>query len=63
MILSYFFLFALQVNVLEPHPHSTVLATSGLDHDVKIWAPTAEKPTDLEGLEKVYTLQIYIVTN
>ncbi|KAI5077907.1 hypothetical protein GOP47_0007731 [Adiantum capillus-veneris] len=30
------------VNCLEPHPYATVLATSGLDHDVKIWAPTAE---------------------
>lgn len=41
------------INVLEPHPHAPVLATSGLDHDVKIWAPTAEKPTTLKGLNKV----------
>ncbi|RMC22714.1 hypothetical protein DUI87_00281 [Hirundo rustica rustica] len=41
------------VNCLEPHPHLPVLATSGLDHDVKIWAPTAEAPTELQGLKEV----------
>lgn len=45
--------FPLQVNCLEPHPHLPVLATSGLDHDVKIWAPTAENPTELSGLKEV----------
>jgi WD repeat-containing protein 42A len=29
------------------------LATSGLDHDVKIWAPLAKEPNDLSGLEKL----------
>ncbi|KAF7235556.1 DDB1- and CUL4-associated factor 8 [Varanus komodoensis] len=41
------------VNCLEPHPHLPVLATSGLDHDVKIWAPTAESPTQLAGLKEL----------
>ncbi|XP_060112660.1 DDB1- and CUL4-associated factor 8 [Heteronotia binoei] len=41
------------VNCLEPHPHLPVLATSGLDHDVKVWAPTAETPTQLADLKKV----------
>lgn len=41
------------VNCLEPHPHLPVLATSGLDYDVKIWAPTAERPTQLAGLKEV----------
>ena len=45
--------FCQQINVLEPHPYAPVLATSGLDHDVKIWAPTAENPTTLKGLSKV----------
>ncbi len=44
---------SLQINVLEPHPHGPVLATSGLDHDVKIWAPTAKEHTNLEGLRQV----------
>ncbi|XP_053738365.1 DDB1- and CUL4-associated factor 8 [Synchiropus splendidus] len=41
------------VNCLEPHPHLPGLATSGLDHDVKLWAPTAETPTALKGLREV----------
>ncbi|XP_048867568.1 DDB1- and CUL4-associated factor 8 [Brienomyrus brachyistius] len=41
------------VNCLEPHPHLPCLATSGLDHDVKLWAPTAETPTGLKGLKEV----------
>lgn len=36
------------VNCLEPHPHMPgVLATSGIDYTVKIWAPTAEEPIEL----------------
>ncbi|KAE8588568.1 hypothetical protein XENTR_v10022616 [Xenopus tropicalis] len=41
------------VNCLEPHPHLPVLATSGLDYDVKIWLPTAKEPTELNGLKEV----------
>ncbi|XP_041372422.1 DDB1- and CUL4-associated factor 8-like isoform X2 [Gigantopelta aegis] len=40
------------INVLEPHPFAPILATSGLDHDVKIFAPTEMEPTDLKGLKK-----------
>eukprot|EP00249_Psilotum_nudum_P020128 c27576_g2_i1 orf=312-1757(+) len=42
------------VNCLEPHPHCTVLATSGMDHNVKVWSPTAEDllslPPDAEKI-------------
>uniref|UniRef100_A0A8D2DN90 DDB1- and CUL4-associated factor 8 n=1 Tax=Sciurus vulgaris TaxID=55149 RepID=A0A8D2DN90_SCIVU len=41
------------VNCLEAHPHLPVMATSGLDHDVKIWAPTAIASTELTGLKNV----------
>ncbi|KAL3885744.1 hypothetical protein ACJMK2_025787 [Sinanodonta woodiana] len=41
------------INVLEPHPFAPILATSGLDHDVKIWAPTAEDPTELKGMNQL----------
>ncbi|XP_014749565.1 PREDICTED: DDB1- and CUL4-associated factor 8 [Sturnus vulgaris] len=47
------------VNCLEPHPHLPVLATSGLDHDVKIWAPTAESPTELKGLKEPFPLEFF----
>lgn len=29
------------VNCLEPHPYATILATSGIDRTIKVWAPTA----------------------
>jgi WD repeat-containing protein 42A len=35
------------VNCLEPHPHATVLATSGIDYTVKVWAPYSERLIDL----------------
>ena len=41
------------MNCLEPHPTAPVLATSGLDHDIKMWIPTASEPTRLEDLKKV----------
>ena len=41
------------VNVLEPHPHMPLLATSGLDNDVKLFMPTAQEPATLKGLAKV----------
>lgn len=47
-------LWLLQVNCLEPHPHLPGMATSGLDYDIKLWAPTAENPTGLKGLKEVF---------
>eukprot|EP00245_Coleochaete_scutata_P006095 TRINITY_DN20231_c0_g1_i1.p1 TRINITY_DN20231_c0_g1~~TRINITY_DN20231_c0_g1_i1.p1 ORF type:complete len:558 (+),score=89.12 TRINITY_DN20231_c0_g1_i1:65-1675(+) len=35
------------VNCLEPHPMETVLATSGIEEDIKIWTPTKHKPQPL----------------
>lgn len=46
------------VNCLEPHPEFPILATSGLDHDAKIWVPNGtddehEAPVFLrDALEK-----------
>lgn len=40
------------VNVLEPHPHIPLIATSGLDPDVKIFVPSNESPKLSEKLEK-----------
>ncbi|KAM8895907.1 DDB1- and CUL4-associated factor 8-like [Lycaon pictus] len=41
------------INCLEPHPYLPVMATSGLDHNAKIWAPTAEATTELTGLKNM----------
>ncbi|KVH88001.1 WD40 repeat-containing protein [Cynara cardunculus var. scolymus] len=42
------------VNCIQAHPHTTMLASSGIDRDIKIWTPTAlEKappPTNIEKL-------------
>ncbi|XP_071440357.1 DDB1- and CUL4-associated factor 6-like isoform X2 [Hetaerina americana] len=32
------------VNCLQPHPLLPLLATSGIDYDVKLWAPIAQEP-------------------
>jgi len=32
------------VNCVQPHPTDPFLATSGIDYDVKLWAPTGEQP-------------------
>lgn len=46
--------------MLEPHPHIPVLATSGLDDDVKIWVPTCEEDPDLPNLDQVgYCLYLH----
>ncbi|MCO5601488.1 hypothetical protein L7F22_055609 [Adiantum nelumboides] len=42
------------VNCLEPHPHVTVLATSGMGHTAKIWAPLSEDYVPLpDNAEKI----------
>ncbi|XP_055331544.1 DDB1- and CUL4-associated factor 6-like [Paramacrobiotus metropolitanus] len=38
------------VNCIQPHPTQFLLATSGIDHDVKIWRPTAEEACFDAGL-------------
>lgn len=35
------------VNCVEPHPHTAVLATSGIENDVKLWTPNASEKADL----------------
>lgn len=43
------------VNCLEGHPTAPILATSGLDDDVKIWIPSNEKPPKMSELVKTVT--------
>lgn len=33
------------VNCLQPHPYLPMLATSGIDYDVKLWAPINKEPS------------------
>lgn len=32
------------VNCVQPHPFLPLLATSGIDYDVKLWAPVHSEP-------------------
>jgi len=42
------------VNCVQPHPTDPFLATSGIDYDIKLWAPTGEQPQfDEEDAEVV----------
>ena len=41
------------VNCVQPHPHDPILATSGIDYDVKLWSPTAEQPQFDQELAEV----------
>ncbi|KAG0622559.1 hypothetical protein M758_3G106900 [Ceratodon purpureus] len=42
------------VNCLEPHPYATILATSGIDDTIKVWAPLSDTTLELpEDAEKV----------
>ncbi|KAM4558373.1 DDB1- and CUL4-associated factor 6 isoform 2-T2 [Odontesthes bonariensis] len=33
------------VNCLQPHPYDPILASSGIDYDIKIWSPLQESPS------------------
>nr|XP_039257390.1 DDB1- and CUL4-associated factor 8-like [Styela clava] len=41
------------VNVLEPHPNLPILATSGLDKNIKIWSPMGDGSFNDEKLKKL----------
>ncbi|CDP14535.1 unnamed protein product [Coffea canephora] len=42
------------VNCIEPHPHTMVLASSGIESDIKLWTPKAlERATLPTNIEKV----------
>lgn len=34
------------VNCVQPHPEICLMATSGIDHDIKIWSPMGEVPEE-----------------
>ncbi|ALC42227.1 hypothetical protein Dbus_chr2Rg1806 [Drosophila busckii] len=43
------------VNCIQPHPSICMLATSGIDHDIKIWSPCAPSPEERPHLIKDIT--------
>lgn len=43
------------VNCIQPHPHTLMLASCGIDWDIKIWTPTAlEKAPPPTNINRVY---------
>ncbi|XP_028967279.1 DDB1- and CUL4-associated factor 8 [Galendromus occidentalis] len=44
------------LNCVEPNPTAPFLATSGFDHNVKIWAPSAEEEPSLQEVRE-HTIQ------
>lgn len=44
------------VNCIQPHPFDPILATSGIDYNVKMWAPNKEEPTFNEELANMVSL-------
>ncbi|WOL16800.1 DDB1- and CUL4-associated factor 8 isoform X2 [Canna indica] len=41
------------VNCIESHPYSAVIATSGIEKDIKIWTPNATEPAPPVNLEEI----------
>ncbi|CAG8523024.1 7308_t:CDS:2 [Paraglomus brasilianum] len=41
------------VNCIQPHPFYPILATSGIDYDVKLWYPTADSPYNVSEAEEI----------
>eukprot|EP00794_Sanderia_malayensis_P000199 gene199-813_t len=41
------------VNCVQPHPFDPILATSGIDHDVKVWAPILPEPAVLNNVNEI----------
>ncbi|XP_051567128.1 DDB1- and CUL4-associated factor 6-like isoform X8 [Myxocyprinus asiaticus] len=38
------------VNCLQPHPYDPILASSGIDYDIKLWSPLEQSPSFNKGL-------------
>ncbi|KAG6461753.1 hypothetical protein O3G_MSEX012836 [Manduca sexta] len=49
------------VNIVEPHPRFPILASGGLDKDVKIWAPYSNEDPNYHGLSS--TIRLNTATN
>jgi len=48
------------VNVPEPHPFDLTLATSGIESDIKIWAPISESRFEMtENFQQVYCFVLF----
>ena len=41
------------LNCVQPHPYDFMLASSGIEHTVRIWEPRGNQPASLAGLTAI----------
>ncbi|KAJ7383927.1 DDB1- and CUL4-associated factor 6 [Desmophyllum pertusum] len=41
------------VNCVQPHPFDPILASSGIDYDIKLWTPTAKEPMEPKDKDEI----------
>ena len=57
------------VNCVQPHPYEPLIASSGIDYNVKLWAPISDELTFDQVAAKtvnyfyIFKLIIFIITN
>ena len=50
------------VNCVQPHPYEPIIASSGIDYNVKLWAPISNDLTfDEEAAKTVHSIQGQII--
>lgn len=41
------------VNCVQPHPFDPILASSGIDYDIKLWTPSAKEPMEPKDKDEI----------
>lgn len=49
------------VNCIQPHPSAHMIATSGVDYDIKLWEPVDDKVCSLEDVTKASLQAILVI--
>ena len=48
------------VNCIEPHPYSSVIASSGIEDDIKIWMPNEVEPAPPVNMNEVCKFWVFV---
>ncbi|RWW22981.1 hypothetical protein GW17_00012795 [Ensete ventricosum] len=46
------------VNCIESHPYTTMIASSGMENDIKIWVPNTKEPAQTINLDEVRIMKL-----
>lgn len=49
------------VNCIESHPYTTMIASSGMENDIKIWVPNTKEPAQTVNLDEVRIMNILVL--